>query len=106
MNYMPTGWLAPNGTLYNCDICDHFYLASKIVKIFDYNFNSTESNEDLLLKHGWVRITRSLMSGEYVIYWDNFLTEYQKNYLKPYFEDDTIKISKSCRLDFEEEMEM
>ena len=104
MNYMPTGWLAPSGLLYECEIYEHYYLASKIIHDFNYSFNSTESDEDLLLECGWARITRSLMSGEYVIYWDNFLTDYQKNCLKPYFEDNTIKISKTCRLDFEEEM--
>lgn len=100
---MPIGWLAPSGLLYECEIYEHYYLASKIIHDFNYSFSSTESDEDLLLKCGWARITRSLMSGEYVIYWDNFLTDYQKNYLRPFMENKAISIGKTSRLCFEEE---
>lgn len=98
---MPTGWLAPSGILYECEIYEHHYLAAEIVE----DFHSTKSAEDILLESGWAQITKSVIFQEYVIYWNNFLTDYQKNFLKPFFDNDTIKISKTCRLEFEEEME-
>ena len=45
------------------------------------------------------------MMNYYVIDWKDFLTSYQKNYLRPFMEDKDINISITSRLCFEEEDE-
>lgn len=60
---------------------------------------------DVLLKHGWVHVTVSLLGNrEWCIWWENRLTDYQKNYLRPYFEESEIQPSFGSLCKWESEM--
>jgi hypothetical protein len=89
------GWLSPDGELYVCNSYDHTELARDIVKQFNYPRYDMQGNyfepDDNLLNHKWVRIAvSSLGRKEWRISWKDFLTDYQKQFLKPYFEDTEI----------------
>ena len=81
---LKTGWLSPNGNFYPCGCYEHIGTARKILK------DETASRADEKLNNcGFVSITVSQLGvKEWRIYWNHFLTEQQKNFLKPYFEDD------------------
>ena len=81
-----TGWLAPDGDLYECDIYDHIETAANICHKFGYE--QSGALDDILLKHSWVHISFSFAPyRRFYIEWDKFLTEPQKQFLKPYFEE-------------------
>lgn len=106
MSNMPLGWLSPLGGLYDCEEYEHLSLARDIVESYLYNRDNNRYDYDtILLERGWAHITYSCTMNCYIVDWDNFLTSYQKNYLKPFFEDETININRTTRLLFEEELE-
>lgn len=83
---MKTGWLSPTGEFIECDVCDHIYIARELTEE-EYNANG------VLLKRGYVQISRSLMGNrEQKIYYDlhHNLTLEQIRFLRPYFEDNDI----------------
>lgn len=84
MTELQTGWLSPNGDFYPCGVYEHMSLARKILK------DETANRADEKLNDcGFVSITISQLGAkEWGIYWKHFLTEAQKNFLKPYFEND------------------
>lgn len=91
---MQTGWLAPNGDFYKCEVFDHVELAAEIVDKLNIQRSGRYHYDDILLSGGWVKITRSLLGvKEQNIVWDKFLTEYQKQFLKPYFEENNELVS-------------
>lgn len=101
---MQTGWLAPNGDFYKCEVFDHVELAAEIVDKLNIQRGGRYHYDDILLSYGWVKITRSLLiRKEQNIIWDKFLTEYQKQFLRPYFEenDELIAFSSKARWDRE-----
>lgn len=82
---LETGWLSPNGTFYKCGVYEHISMAYKILGV-DY----TSRPDEMLQNTGYAEITISqLGTKEWRVYWKNFLTDEQKNFLKPYFEDET-----------------
>ena len=100
------GWLSPLGGFYECKEYKHLSAAEQIVKAYLYNKDNLRYDYDeILLERGWVHITFSYMMNYYVIDWKDFLTSYQKNYLRPFMEDEDINISITSRLCFEEEDE-
>lgn len=91
MNYdgLSIGWLSPDGDIYECEPYDHIELAANICRKFGYE--QYGALDDILLKHSWVHITFSFAPyRRFHIYWDKFLTEPQKQYLKPYFEEANV----------------
>ncbi len=83
------GWLSPNGELIKCDFMDHSKVADELVE--KYKYPSTREDyyrsDDVLMRNGWVHITMSMFNHKLHIYWDKYLTDLQKIYLKPIFED-------------------
>jgi hypothetical protein len=91
---MKTGWLSPTGEFIECDICDHIYIAKELTK------EECEA-DDILLKRGYVKISRSLMGNrEQKIYYDLHynLTPEQIRFLRPYFEDNDICMDKMAQM--------
>ena len=85
MSNLPTGWLSPNGTFTQCGVYEHISTAYQLLSV-DYTSRPDEKLHDA----GYAEITVSQLGvKEWRVYWKNFLTEEQKNFLKPYFEDET-----------------
>ena len=99
MKELLTGWLSPDGDFYPCSVYEHISLARKILK------DETANRADEKLNDcGFVSITLSqLGSKEWCIYWKCFLTEQQKNFLKPYFDDETLPVNAISKMRWEEE---
>lgn len=103
---MQTGWVDPAGCFYPCNTYEHYDLAVELVariypEIMDDKFEDT-----ILLDHGWVQITRSQIGQKTQnIYWDKFLSESQKQFLHPYFEDNDEPISSVSRMKWKCETE-
>lgn len=107
--YLKLGWLSPDGELYECGSYDHVSEASKIIKRFDLNDVDTDfkkiPHDDLLLNKSWVYIGISCFGKhEWRIIWNKFLTQYQKDFLKPYF-DNIIPVNAVARCKWEREVE-
>lgn len=88
MTELSTGWLSPNGDFYPCRVYEHISLAREILK------DKTANRADEKLNDcGFVSITISQLGvKKWRIYWKHFLTEQQKNFLKPYFEDSSLSV--------------
>ena len=96
--YLKTGWVAPDGTYTHNYMWGHFNSACKILGY------ETPHADTLLLDAGYVRISNTVADSRmYAITWKNWLTDYQKNFLKDYFEDSTILIDKTSRKRWNEE---
>lgn len=100
---MQTGWLDPTGTFYPCKVFEHVEMANDLVDLLKIE-SPTYHGDETLLKNGWVQITRSLLGvKEQNIFWEKFLTEYQKQFLRPYFEENDEPVSSTAmkRWEFE-----
>ena len=96
---MQTGWLAPNGDFYKCSLYEHIDTAIEIVEKLNMCCPVRHFADKLLMDNGWVQITRSLLGvKEQSIYWDKFLTEAQKTFLRPYFEENDENVSYVSKL--------
>ena len=103
---MRNGWLAPNGDFYACATFEHIAIAAEIVDKLDIHIDFKYHPDDILMGSGWVKITRSLLGKkEQNIFWDKFLTEYQKNFLKAYFEGNDEPVSPIAIMRWEREMD-
>lgn len=73
------GWLDPSGTMIECGHSDHIATARTLVNLYHYQNPDRLPEDDVLLKHGWVHVTVSLLGNrEWCIWWENRLTDYQK----------------------------
>ena len=115
---MKLGWLSPSGEFIECGYWEHLAIAHELVEkyytttIVTPNIVSIPSNtkitpdDDLLLENGWVYIgISSFGTRELRIGWKKFLTEHQKYFLKPYFEQTEIDINSVAKLRWDEENE-
>lgn len=104
---LTTGWLSPNGEMYTCGSYDHVSTAEELVKKYKYVSTVYFSVcDDLLMERGWVYIgISSLGAHEWRIGWKKFLTESQKSFLRPYFEDSEIPVSSMSRINWENEFD-
>lgn len=101
MTKLETGWLAPNGTFIKCGVYEHISTAYKILGV-DYTSRPDEKLHDA----GYAEITISQLGvKEWRVYWKNFLTEEQKNFLKPYFEDETRAMAYVSKYRWDQENE-
>lgn len=83
---LSTGWLAPNGDFYPCGVYEHISTAREIL-----NDETANRADEKLHDCGFASITLSQLGvKEWRIYWKHFLTEQQKTFLKPYFEDSSL----------------
>lgn len=99
------GWLSPSGDFYECEEYDHIWKAKQLIKTYGYNYNEkSEWADDVIMSHGWVHITMSMLTGELMIFWDKGLTSNQRDFLRPYFEQTYRNVSGMSRVDWEEEL--
>ena len=99
-----TGWLSPSGELCPCYSYDHIEEARAIVKRINIANHENGRPDDALIAAGWVYIgTSSMGPSEWRIAWGKFLTEYQKNFLKPYFEQTAIPVNNMTIFRWKEE---
>ena len=86
------GWLSPDGELVECNSFDHISSASEICDKLGYSYTNARGNtpDDVLLAHGWLHLTYSMLDHEYRIYYAYFnhvrLTEAQRAYIRPFKE--------------------
>lgn len=100
---MRLGWLSPSGEFTEVHYGDHVAVADKILMKMD-KFFEVGPSDDKLLNLGWVKITVSLLGKkEQRIYWNKFLTEEQKNFLRPYFEENDLSVNKYEKIRFDKE---
>lgn len=103
------GWLSPEGEFIQCQHYDHTSVANDILNRLDNRTSYFQYHrpDDKLLELGWVHISIDILGKrELVIYWNKFLTEIQKEFLKPYFETTLIDVSFSCKAKWEKENEI
>lgn len=102
---MQTGWLDPAGNFYPCETFEHYDVAVVLVDRLFPEIMDERCEDDILKERGWVQITRSLIGKkEQSIYWDRFLTEYQKQFLRQYFEENDEPISLASKMKWEREI--
>lgn len=64
------GWLDPTGTMIECGHSDHIATARTLVDLYHYQNPDHLPEDDVLLKHGWVHVTMSLLGNRE---WRHFL---------------------------------
>ena len=92
------GWLSPDGKLYECDYQDHIIQAEKLCEEYNYT-DINEIKDDVLLSHNWVHLTMTTyITHSWMILWnyDLHLTIEQKQFLKPYIEENVYWIDDLC----------
>lgn len=102
------GWLAPNGSMYECGLMEHFSVAQDIAEKLGWKELDAEGNrvwaDDFLLQHGYVHITQSALFGcEYFLIHDKHYTQAQKEWLKPRVEANWESIEKLSQFEWESE---
>ena len=101
---LKTGWLSPTGDFHPCYSYDHISEARSITGKFKYS--ECKNPDEELMNAGWVYIgISSFMCHEWRIGWRKFLTDYQINFLKPYFEDSLIPVNDYAVLKWKREVE-
>lgn len=101
MSSIDSGWLSPSGEFIQCDPYEHIATAEKLAGDKVPYFQADE----YLMNHGWVKIYRgSYLDHKWHINWHGFLSEPQKSYLKPIFEDSIIDLYAYCLDDLEKEL--
>lgn len=99
---LETGWLSPSGSFTQCNVYDHISTAYEIL-----GTSNTSKPDEKLHDAGYAEITLSQLGvKEWRVYWKNFLTEEQKNFLKPYFEDETIPMAYGSRIKWDKENDL
>lgn len=105
-----TGWLAPDGSFFKCHSYDHVAKAEEIIDKFGYSNIRPDGRrihaDDNLMSHGWCYIgISSFMHHEWRVNWDKFLTEYQKQFLIPYFEESYLPVNEFNVMRWKQETE-
>lgn len=96
---LDTGWLSPDGTFTKCKVYEHISTAYTILN--DY---TTSCPDEKLHEAGYAEITISMLGVKtWRIYWKKFLTEEQKNFLRPYFEDPERDVDLTSRISWDKE---
>ena len=105
---VPTGWLSPEGKLYDCDYYEHIGLAREIAEKSGASDEEMWTAEDYLFKHGWVRISMIVfLDHGFVVSFPSSRTisQEQRQFLKPYVENDISIFSKLANTDLMLEFE-
>lgn len=78
-----TGWLSPEGRLYECDYMDHRWYGEKLVKKFGYKVLEEDLDcDEVLFRNGWAKITSSIFHGGNIIFLPKYISIDMKEYLK------------------------
>lgn len=98
MSAIKCGWLSPYGEFTECNPYEHMSVAEKLTEGKCLYYMS----DRYLLKHGWAKIYRESFCGhKWFIAWRGFLSEWQKNFLRPIFEDSNNDIDFGCKAAWE-----
>lgn len=90
-----TGWLTPTADLIKCDGHAHVVMAMELVKRF-YDINENVRADEILLKHGWVRISKMTYNDEGLMFFlppKFVISELQYSFLEHIYNDDPTQIS-------------
>lgn len=100
MSAIKCGWLLSSGQFIPCKPYEHRAVAEELVNgVVPYTVA-----DDYLLDHGCVKIyIGSFFDHKWHISWKGFLSEAQKLYLRPIFEDVQNDIDVYCRECWEDE---
>lgn len=103
---MELGWLAPDGTMIECQLMEHIYVAEEIAERLGWKEIDIDGNrvyaDQFLMNHGFVHITRSLLFGhDYHIFHDKHFTQAQKDWLRPRIEENLEYISKGSLISWQ-----
>ncbi len=102
MSNLETGWLSPNGTFIPCGVYEHISTAYQILGNDDSSYP-----DEKLHNAGYAEITISQLGVKsWRVYWKNFLTDEQKNFLKPYFEDANRPMSSVSQMRWDKENDL
>lgn len=102
MENLKIGWLSPSGELVECCSYDHIAAAKEIADT--RGMAAAWHPDDALMGAGWAYIgLSSFGTRELRIGWGKFLTDYQKNFLKPYFENEFIPVNGVAMMRWAEE---
>lgn len=88
---MPTGWLSPDGDLWECSTYEHSAMAEEICEKLKIESNTWawKGEDEALYSLGWCKLgLMSLGDREYWVHWERPLTAYQRYFLKEYFENE------------------
>ncbi len=100
MSMIRCGWLSSSGQFIQCEPYEHIAVAQKLVNDKVPYFVA----DDYLLDHGWVKIYRESFFGhKWHIYWKGFLSNDQKSFLRPIFDNPENDICVFCRDCWEDE---
>ena len=103
MSELKTGWLSPTGEFFEAGLYEHLELARKLedgvhVPDFDFKTNRRISDDDKLLRNGWVYIGIGVFfEHEWRIAWEGTLTPEQRVFLNPYFYDNDIPVNQVAK---------
>ena len=98
-----TGWLAPDGTFFPCELYEHISTAYELLDRLHLE-SDTEKDlfapDNVLLDRGWIHISLSLMGQrEWQIFGKKGATEEQKVFLRPYFDlERAFPVNRDCCL--------
>lgn len=108
---MPLGWLAPDGSFFECKYYEHVSKAEEIIELLGIDECSIYVPvDDFLFKLGYTKICQSSLGDkQYIVYWDKRLTPYQRYYLEDYFDNEKeLKFPMSstsiCRWRYEDDI--
>lgn len=94
MSVIECGWLSSSGEFIPCEPYEHLAVAQELV---DDKVPYSVA-DDYLLDHEWVKIYRESYCGhKWRVNWKGFLSESQKLFLRPIFEDYENDIYDYCR---------
>lgn len=89
------GWLTPSAELVKCGTYGHLDTARRIVKQLNID-DDTKQPDDILIAHGWVRISRFTLSDCGLAFWTpRYPTNYQREFLRAVFNEDPTDISQA-----------
>lgn len=96
------GWLSPEGKFIELENKSCFKKAKEILNSLDISYRGQEPDE-LLIEQGWCSVdVGKYWKKDYQIWWNKNLTSKQKEFLIPYFNDET-KASYVSRKKWEKE---
>ena len=100
MSAIECGWLSSSGEFISCKPYEHMAVAQELVA----NKVPYSVADDYLLDHGWVKIySGARLDHQWHIGWRGFLSDPQKSFLRPIFENPENDIDVYCRECWEDE---
>ena len=93
---VPTGWLSPEGQLYECDYFEHLSLAREIAEKIGASYEELYLADKYLLNNGWVHLSITMFLGHgWLVTFPEIgtISQEQRQFLKPYVEDNMDFIS-------------